>query len=972
MDELTGTVADAEDGAADDAEDGGARPELGRHRRTYRPRRATPSAYALLLLALTPVAALACLATVLIGAIFDWAGGLTPAVVGGFALLCPFAVRVWWRRRHTRVEFRLYDEGLVAIAADGTEAVYLWRTVALYTDSANRYKLCGPEGTVVTLGAARRGVALGGERIRGLRTRTVIRGAQLPQEEEWGPAIRQRIRDAQLAAAAETVRGGGEVPFGDLVLSREGLTVRRRRGRDDFTAWADVVTLSLTAEGDLVITSRGSDFPTYFVRPRYRIPNLEIFLDIARRLHARGSRAAATPAAPTPEPPTPPDPALSDPAPSDPAPPDPAPAAGDDREPLIEVPELLALYVTFGVGAWAAWNLGTGHEIDGPGSALLAAVRAALGGIIGAVAGVGLAAAVMATPEIVGGLIVEPVIRWFRHRRYVAAAVLALCAVVPPVALLLVVFRAFPSRLVPLVVLLFFGGWTLLLAVKRCGVSERLIVRHLPDLPGVCLAYLAVEQLVSGDVLTLAPAAGFFFPLALWLSCRGWRKLKDSTRPTVQAAADIVLSVQLGLVLSVFMVWLANVLSFTPPQVDVVRGAVERIQGLTEVHWLYWLAVYTVLALGSYAVLRWPDRVARARGRLRPARFSESRLPLGMTANFARRSLSGINVGIMVALLFLVALVPVSEGAWKRPVAERYALEVQRRQYAEGATAAYKEIHQQVTAHPRSAARLRDVILAVHRAAPSPPGEPVNPAALDIARQVGRYQAATLGVDDPAPPPGQDPAPQPDEDPAPPPDPAPAPDADDLDGRLDQLDETQRRTAEREQQADRFAELSSLAITRTFDALDLGDNQAVQLVKEYLGGLVEDGPVKKIFHRWGEGIGRPSPDGDRPPPDGDQPPPDGDQPPPDGGRLLRIDVRHLTAVAYERTHAAVARADAGLLIFYGRFGIGVPAEETSLRPAVDLANQHRYLRQGTGPCSGCVGSTTGGSGTGGGGGGGRR
>ncbi|MBW5421635.1 hypothetical protein GKQ77_08650 [Streptomyces sp. BG9H] len=954
MDELTGAVADAEDGAGDraedgavaDAEDGAARPELGRHRRTYRPRRATLSAYALLLLALTPVAALACLATVLIGAIFDWAGGLTPVVVGGLALLCPFAVRVWWRRRHTKVEFRLYDDGLVAIAADGTEAVYLWRTVTVFTDSANRYKLCGPEGRVVTLGAAHRGPALGGERIKGRRTRTVIRGAQLPQEEEWGPAIRQGVRDAQLAAATETVQGGGEVLFGDLVLSQGGLTVRRRRGRDDFTAWADVDRLSLTAEGDLVVTSRGSDFPTYFVRPGYRVPNLEIFLDIARRLHARSSRAAATPAAAAPAAP----------------PPEPS-AARDDREPLIEVPELLALYVTFGVGAWAAWHLGTRQEIDGLGSALLAALRAAFGGIFGAVAGVGLAAAVMATPEIVGGLILEPVIRWFRHRRYVAAAVLALCAVVPPVALLLVLFRAFPSRLVPLVVLLFFGGWTLLLAVKRCGVSERLIVRHLPDLPGVCLAYLAVEQLVSGDVLTLAPAAGFFFPLAVWLSCRGWRKLKDSTRPTVQAAADIVLSVQLGLVLSVFMVWLANVLSFTPPQVTVVRGVVESIQGLTEVHWLYWLAVYTVLALGSYVVLRWPDRVARFRGRLRPARFGESRLPFGMTANFARRSLSGVNVGIMVALLFLVALAPVSEGAWKRPVAERYALEVQRRQYAEGATAAYKEIHQQVSAHPRSAARLRDVILAVHRAAPSPPGEPVNPAALDIARQVGRYQAATLDVDDPAPPPGQD-------DPAPPPD--QAPDADDLDGRLDQLDETQQRTAEREQQADRFAELSSLAITRTFDALDLGDNQAVQLVKEYLGGLVEDGPVKKIFHRWGEGIGRPSPDDGQPPPDGDQPSPDGDQPPPEGRRLLRIDVRRLTAVAYERTHAAVARADAGLLTFYGRFGIGIPAENTSLRPAVDLANQHRYLRQGTGPCSGCVGSTTGGSGTGGGGGGGRR
>ncbi|MEU0159577.1 hypothetical protein ABZ154_12230 [Streptomyces sp. NPDC006261] len=122
----------------------------------------------------------------------------------------------------------------------------------------------------------------------------------------------------------------------------------------------------------------------------------------------------------------------------------------------------------------------------------------------------------------------------------------------------------------------------------------------------------------------------------------------------------------------------------------------------------------------------------------------------------------------------------------------------------------------------------------------------------------------------------------------------------------------------------------------------------MQLVKEYLGGLAEDGPVKKIFHRWAEGSGRP---------------------PPDGRRLVRIDVRRLTAVAYERTAAAVDRADAGLLTFYARFGVGITTGDASLIPAVDLANQHRYLREGTGHCTGSAGSATGGTGTGGGSGG---
>ncbi len=903
-----------------------AHPELGAYHRTYRPMRRKPSAYALLLLFLTPFAALTYLLALLIGAVVGRGWDLAPMVLGGLALLGPFAVRLLWYRRHTRVEFRHYEEGLVAVTAGGREVPYPWQSTAVFTDGWDRFKLSTPEGTVVTLGPTDRRPALGGERITGRRTRTVIRGAQVPQDEEWYPAILHGVRNAQLAPATATALGGGEAAFGDLVLSRDGLTVRRRHGRDDFTTWEDVRSLELSPEGLLMVSSRGNDFPTHFMRYRYRIPNLEIFLNLAHRLHhdaVRPTPAPAPPATDAPPAPEPPAPETPDtPPPGARAPAGPAPAARDD-----ELLNLLTQYLTYGIGLWAAWRLGTREEIDGLGAALLAVVRAVLGGIGGVLAGLLVVTAITVGAKVGGEILVESAIRWFRHRRYIPASGLALCIVVGPAALLFLLFRAFPSRLVPLVALLFFGGWALLLAVARCVRSDRAVVRHLPDLPGVLLVALACQQVVSGDVLTVAPAAGLFFPLALWLSWRGWRWMKDSPRRTVQAAADVVLSVELGLVLTLLMVWLANVLSFTPPQVTVVLEVVEKVQGLTEVHWLYWMAAYTVLAIGSYVLLARPALVARVR-RLRPARFGESRLPLGLTANFVQRSFSGINIGIMVALIFLVVVAPVSEGAWKRPVDERYALEVQRREYAEGAAAAYQEIHRQVVLHPRAAARIGDVIIAAHRIAPSPDGEPVNRTALDIARQAGRFQAGTLDVGTPAPEPAT----------------APAPEGDDLDARLGRLDETQQQRAEREERTDRFAELASLAVTRALDTLDLGDNQAVQLVKEYLGGLVEDGPVKTVFHRWGEGIG---------------------QPPPEGGRLVRIDVRRLTAVAYERTAAAVERSDAGLLTFYGRFGIGVPAEDSSLTPAVDLANQHRYLRQGTGPCTGCAAPLTGGSGTGG-------
>lgn len=844
------------------------------------------------LLPLVPLPVLVLLLVLLAGGILDLAHAASVAVMCGLVVLGLSAFWALWYPRRAR-ELRLYERGLVAVTADGTEVVCPWSSTTLFMDGRHRYKLADSEGMVIAIGGAHRPPSLAGDTIQGVRTRTVIRGARFPEEREWGPAIRQGVRESQVPSALATVRSGGEVAFGDLVVRQDGLTVRRRRGPDSFTCWEDVGSVALTDDGDLAVTSRGNDFPSCYLKPLHQMPNIEVFLDVARLLHEHGVPATAQ--------------------------------AVRDDDAMSDPSALMGLYVTFGVAAWAAWRLGTRNDADGVWDLLSAALGAVMGGVVGAILGLGLAAAC----AVAGKSLVDAMSRWIRHRRYAAAATLVAGVAGPLGALGFLLFREFPSRLVPLAALLFFGGWMLLLAVKRCSGSERRLVRHLPDLPGAALVALAAQQLVSGDVLTTAPAAGLFFPVAIWLSWRGWRKMKDSPRPAVKAVADIVLSVELGLVSALLVVWSANVLSFSPAQVDVTRRVLGQIQGLTEVHWLYWLVAYTVLALGSYAVLRRPDGVARIGQRLRPARFSEVRLPVGAFVNFGRRSLTGINIGLMVALLFAVVSAPVSEGSWKRPVAHRYAFEAQRRQYAGGTADAYKEIHRYVTAHPGVAVRLRAVVVAVDRAAPSHSGEPVNRTALETARQVGRFQAATLELDEPAPP-----------------QPAEAPEAEDLAGRLEQLDESQQRTARREKQVDRFAELASLAVTRTFDIPDLGDNGAVQIVKEYLGGLVEDGPVKKIFFRWGERIG---------------------QAPPDGGRLARIDVRRLASVAYDRTRGAVERADADLLAFYARFGYGMAVEEPSMTQVVDLANQHRFLRQGGGACPGCVNPLRDGSSPGGGG-----
>ncbi|MEB8342590.1 hypothetical protein [Streptomyces endophyticus] len=271
-------------------------PVLGRHRRTYRPPRRGPWAYVRLVLRLVPFCALVFLLAVLFGTLFTWgddpAAAQVPAVL---ALVGPLAVRGLWHRRHARVQLRLYEGGVLAVASGGREAVYPWASTMLFTDGARRYKLANSGGTVITLGAADRGPLLNATRIRGLRTATLIKGLQLPDEDEWGPAIRQGVREALLAPATAAVRGGADVPFGVLVVSRDGLRVRRRRGRDDVTSWQDIVSITVTDGGGLEVSSRGPDFPTHYAIPQYRVPHLEVLLAIAHH-----QRTHWTPAAPAP------------------------------------------------------------------------------------------------------------------------------------------------------------------------------------------------------------------------------------------------------------------------------------------------------------------------------------------------------------------------------------------------------------------------------------------------------------------------------------------------------------------------------------------------------------------------------------------------------------------------------------------------------------------------------------------------
>ncbi|OIJ25332.1 hypothetical protein UG56_018130 [Nocardioides luteus] len=568
-----------------------------------------------------------------------------------------------------------------------------------------------------------------------------------------------------------------------------------------------------------------------------------------------------------------------------------------------EVAGPLSIYVVTAAGLLGAGHAVAGREIDGVGDLALAVLVTLAGVFVGLLLGVLVGVGLVAI-DIVA---VAPGITWWRGRRFGRVVALVVLLWTPIITALL---WWWPDRFLPAGLVAGFGSWAVFLAHRRFGESEHRVVRAIPHLGGVAVVTLVGEQVFFGNLLSTTYVAPVLFGVAGWLSWCGWRAMRTDRRLAVRAAADIVWSVQLGLLLTLVLVWLATVLTLSPTQVTAIRAVLERTQTLTGVHWAYWLTAYVALAVSSFLVLRWPQR------------FGETRLlPMSGVLGIGKRTLAGINIALMVSLVFTITAVPVSEGVWKRQVEERYALETRHVRHAAGEEAAYQQIHQYVTANRRAADKLAPVVEAVHEAAPTEPGEPVSESALGIARQLGRFQAATLDLEDP-----DDPAPENDTD---------LPGDPDVSEAFDELAEVQQATTQQEARAGRFADAAAAALAGALDIPDLGRSEVVHILRAYVGGLVEDGPVRDLFYRWAR---------------------DGGTAPPAVGRLVSVDLPALYAAGYELTRRAAVRAGVDVWAFTATYGLGLtmPGESPEMAEIVILARQNHHLSHSSSPCPGCV------------------
>jgi hypothetical protein len=504
----------------------------------------------------------------------------------------------------------------------------------------------------------------------------------------------------------------------------------------------------------------------------------------------------------------------------------------------------------------------------------------------------------------------------FSRRTRLAAVAIAVAAAALLIATEGTALAALAAAVLPAVLVAVCGGWVLLVA--RRGKRAAWWHRRLQDAVVAATMGTALLVLVRSDVLAVVPAAGLLFPVAAWAGFRVWRAMNASGWLAVRAAADIALSLLLGADLVLFVVWLANLLGLTRPEVAKLRGGLEQAGDLTDLPWWLWTGLYAALAAAAVAFAVWPTRLRRPIG-------LSARLRVVPVIDVVRRVLTGVHIGLLVIVLVAVVAPAAVFPMLRDQIAARYTVAYQRQLEAAGEQAAYAEISNQFTTPQANHAVLADIVEKIHRIDhPNQGDDHATATETDIARRVGELQAATLlaahttsvatAEQSAARAAGFT---------------APIRDAPDLRARVTKLDEQDKKEDAADKRAEQAGDLAAATVASLLSIPDIGSNEVVQIVREYLGGLIEESPLKDTFAAWTARLA-------------------GAHRPPDAETLvvpqpLRLETEALMMQfkAEEKDHFATTLPDT--------------EHESPVDAAVDLANQTRYLSEGgAGPCAGCT------------------
>lgn len=397
------------------------------------------------------------------------------------------------------------------------------------------------------------------------------------------------------------------------------------------------------------------------------------------------------------------------------------------------------------------------------------------------------------------------------------AAVLAVTVLAVLIVSLSPVRSAVLTAVLPSLIVVVFGVRVFLPARRAASRwrAARSPLRFVPDVVAVVTIGLADAVFGNLPVLTRGPAGPLLALAVGWEAIGIWRAMKGSRRIVSKAAADLVLSLLLGADLVLSIVWLGNLLNLSRPEITFLRTVGAKIGSLADLPWWTWTSAYLLLALAAIAVGRWPRR-------LRPAARISERLHVVSGVTGTKRVLTGMHIGLL-SLIFIGAVAPVAvKPLLRSQLSTRYTLELQRELAAVGAAAVYRQIEDDVTSDEVSGSTLVRIVHGVSGSGDVPHN--------DLAHYLGSLQAQSLKL-----PPRETPQA------APPPG---------LREGLRTLDAEEQAADAASARAQRIGDYTAAGLAQMMSLPDVGNNEIVQIVREYLGGLVEEGPLKETLAAW--------------------------------------------------------------------------------------------------------------------------
>ena len=159
-----------------------------------------------------------------------------------------------------------------------------------------------------------------------------------------------------------------------------------------------------------------------------------------------------------------------------------------------------------------------------------------------------------------------------------------------------------------------------------------------------------------------------------------------------------------------------------------------------------------------------------------------------------------------------------------------------------------------------------------------------------------------------------------------------------LDGQAATVQQEDKQDDVEAKRVDTAADLAVKVVASMVSVPKLSENEVVQVVREYLAGLIEDSPLADTFAAWIEHI-----PGAKPPPSAEA------EVVPDPGQLERAAESELSADFSSNPDEDPVTDP----IFNPDSALTTAEAEDPIDAAVDIINQARYGQTDSGSCAGC-------------------